>query len=164
MKTQAAFSLLDVIWLVCLRDTGNNGVIFSWPLLVQNNRFTVFFEISLCKFRRKNICCKTIEWHCSAQCINKHKKLFFIHDVTEPRTVVSWQFKGFEEKETNWCHTSFFCTSRGAMCAGSAQVTLIEFRRSSYTGCIPTEEQDPKHNTPKPKQTLKTGSNLLCNS
>ena len=35
-------------------------------------------------------------------------------------------------------HASFFCTSRGAMCAGSAQVTLIELRKSCYTGCIPT--------------------------
>ena len=30
---------------------------------------------------------------------------------------------------------AFFCTSRGAMCAGSAQVTLVELRRSYYTGC-----------------------------
>ena len=57
----------------------------------------------------------------------------------------------------------FFCTSRGAMCAGSAQVTLIELRRSYYTGRTSKEEQNPK-NTTKPKQTPKGGSNLLRNS
>ena len=49
----------------------------------------------------------------------------------------------------------FFCTSRGAMCAGSAQVTLVELRRSYYTGCNPNKRTKPptsnqqKHQTPK---------------
>ena len=50
------------------------------------------------------------------------------------------------------------------MCAGSAHVTLIELRKSCYTGCIPTEEQNPKNHTPPPKKTPKQGNNLLRNS
>ena len=51
------------------------------------------------------------------------------------------------------------------MCAGSAQVTLIELRGSCYTGYNPTEEQDPKKpHTPHTKKTPKQGNNLLRNS
>ena len=68
-----------------------------------------------------------------------------------------------------WCFVAFllvwavffrvFCTSRGAMCAGSAQVTLIELRRSCYTGCIPTAKKNPqttKHHSPKRHQKEET--------
>ena len=41
-----------------------------------------------------------------------------------------------------------FCTSRGAMCAGSAQVTLVELRRSYCTGCNPNRRTKP----PTPNQ------------
>ena len=59
----------------------------------------------------------------------------------------------------------FFCTSRGAMCAGSAQVTLIELRRSCYTGCIPTaRKRPPNSKTTTAQKDTKKGSNLLRNS
>ena len=45
-----------------------------------------------------------------------------------------------------------FCTSRGAMCAGSAQVTLVELRKSCYPGCNPSET---KTNQKTPKTTHK---------
>ena len=37
------------------------------------------------------------------------------------------------------------------MCAGSAQVTLVELRKSCYPGCNPTERQNKK--TPKQPKT-----------
>ena len=61
----------------------------------------------------------------------------------------------------------FFCTSRGAMCAGSAQVTLFELRRSYYPGCNPSERQrTTKTKNTKQHTTHKhqRGSNLLRNS
>ena len=69
-----------------------------------------------------------------------------------------------------WC---FFCTSRGAMCAGSAQVTLVELRESCCCpGCTPTKRQNKKTPTPQPenqktttpKRTPNPGNNLLRNS
>ena len=54
----------------------------------------------------------------------------------------------------------FFCTSRGAMCADSAQVTLIESRRSCCTGCIPpARKRPPNDNKHSPKRHQK-GINL----
>ena len=50
------------------------------------------------------------------------------------------------------------------MCAGSAQVTLIELRESCYTGCNPTEEQDPKKPHTTPQKNAQTRNNLLRNS
>ena len=54
------------------------------------------------------------------------------------------------------------------MCAGSAQVTLVELRRSYYTGCKPNRRtKHPNTNQPKTKNTKNTkreGSNLLRNS
>ena len=53
-------------------------------------------------------------------------------------------------------------TSRGAVCAGSAQVTFIEW--SYYTGCISIEEQTPQKTHTKTQTKPKAGSNLLRNS
>ena len=60
---------------------------------------------------------------------------------------------------------AFFCTSRGAMCAGSAQVTLVELRRSYYTGCNPNRRNQKKPTKPnKTQKPQEEGSNLLRNS
>ena len=60
------------------------------------------------------------------------------------------------------------------MCAGSAQVTLVELRKSCYPGCNPSErqtkqnkEQPPSNQQPEtttPKRTPDQGNNLLRNS
>ena len=42
-----------------------------------------------------------------------------------------------------------FSPSRGAMCAGSAQVTFVESRESCYPGCNPTERQTLEISLPK---------------
>ena len=43
-------------------------------------------------------------------------------------------------------HAFSLCTSRGAVCAGYAQVTLVELRRSYCTGCKPHRRtKPPKH-------------------
>ena len=49
----------------------------------------------------------------------------------------------------------FFCTSRGAVCAGSAQVTLFELRWSYCAGCIPTATESPQNNQNHPNTTNK---------
>ena len=58
-----------------------------------------------------------------------------------------------------------FCASRGAMCAGSAQVTLVKLRRSYYTGCKPNRRtKHPNTKTTQNQKHQKEGSNLLRNS
>ena len=65
------------------------------------------------------------------------------------------------EQEGSYAAHIFFCTSGGAVCAGSAQVTLVELRRSYKPGCHQQEEtqrrkhQANKQQTPKSK-TRKT--------
>ena len=54
-----------------------------------------------------------------------------------------------------------FCASRGAMCAGSAQVTLVELRKSFYTGCKPAKAKNPKTNT-TPKHKTTRGEATCC--
>ena len=51
------------------------------------------------------------------------------------------------------------------MCAGSAQVTLVELRGSYYTGCKPAKaNQHPNTKTTPKRKTKEGGSNLLRNS
>ena len=52
------------------------------------------------------------------------------------------------------------------MCAGSAQVTLVELRESYCTGCNPkTNEASPQKHTQNNQNNTERGedSNLLCN-
>ena len=53
------------------------------------------------------------------------------------------------------------------MCAGSAQVTLVELREGYCTGCNPKTDGASPHKTPKTNQpnqkTERTDRNLLCN-
>ena len=48
----------------------------------------------------------------------------------------------------------FFCTSGGAVCAGFAQVTLVELRSSYKQGCEAnrTNKQPPQQNQTKQKK------------
>ena len=53
---------------------------------------------------------------------------------------------------------AFFCTSGGAVCAGSAQVTLVELRWSYKPGCNQQEETQQQNN-----QTNKqTNPQVIC--
>ena len=64
---------------------------------------------------------------------------------------MAWQREECEKHSTicrGGAQQFFFCTSRGAMCAGSAQVTFAKLRRSYNTGRNPKG----KNNTRNPKQ------------
>ena len=61
--------------------------------------------------------------------------------VCQNRAFCRWK-KHFRWEAVGQAHVrNFFCTSRGAMCAGSAQVTLVEFRRSYFAGCKPNRRK-----------------------
>ena len=55
-------------------------------------------------------------------------------------------------------------TSRGTMCAGSAQVTLVELRGSYHAGCKPNKRaKHPNTKQPKTKNTKNTkGREATC--
>ena len=68
------------------------------------------------------------------------------------------------EQEGSYAAHIFFCTSGGAVCAGSAQVTLVELRWSYKPGCNQQEEthqqnhQTNKQTNPQKQHTQNTGA------
>ena len=62
----------------------------------------------------------------------------------------------------------FFCTSGGAVCAGCAQVTLVECQESYKPGCNRTGEETtrnkPPQNPTQPKPTQKKERGATCSA